>query len=375
MNDLLAPPSDSLINRIRSFWLDHPVEMGIPLIDLQHIFFLHTMTDLLDLTSEKSEYSREHAQKAFSRIIEYASEHFYTETVLLKRLNFPGWNDHLKSHNRFIDYLNHKTHEQIGSDPSSAREVAKYLVTWLFNHILKEDRDYVLYYADRGNTLENLGKALVSKGEIFVSEYQMNLYRKVTGREIDLQVCDEDMVHTIHHMWSSFDLSLNIPLLDMQHLWFIQILLRMDRETRSSTRESRQKILEEGMGRIQEYAAVHFSTEERLMERFGYPGLKIHRRQHHIFAHSMKTKWNEIQEHGADLAQFMDSTRKMKDWLLSHIAVQDKSLLWFLRKNRSGVLNVSKELIRSGEAGLKRKQITLYRRITEMGVAGGLANS
>ncbi len=374
MNTQLLSPADSLINRIRNFWIDHPVETGITLIDLQHIYFLYILIDLHDLTSGLTEFSGERAQKAFSRIIEYASEHFYAEEVILKRLHFPDYESHIDSHRNFIDYLKHKTHARIASDPAYANEIAMYLVTWLFNHIMKEDILYVRHYSQKENLLENLGRSLVAHGEIFVSEFQMNLYSKVSGQESNLQVCDENIINTIHHLWHSFDLSLHIPLLDMQHLWFIQILLQMDRETRLSTNEARKKVLDESMLRIEDYARVHFSTEEKLMENFTYPGLKTHRHQHHIFSNSMKTRTIEIQEHGADLAMFMDSTRRMKDWLLSHIAVQDKSLLWFLKKNRKEVLQISKQLIRSGEAGLKRKQITLYRRISDPGVRERLAD-
>lgn len=375
MNELLSPPSDTLIGRIRSFWIDHPIETGIPIIDLQHIYFLYTLIELLDLTGVDSKYSPENVQKAFSRIIEYISEHFYLEAMLLTRLNFPELNGHLESHKKFVGFLTRRTHEQIAGDPADARELAKYLVTWFFNHIMKEDMIYVRHYSARENLLERFAEGLLSRGDIFISEIQMNLYRKVTGKDIQLQICDGKMIHDIHHMWRSFDLSLHIPLIDMQHLWFLQILVRMDRETRSSNKEMRNRVLDEGMLRAQEYATVHFSTEERLMEMFGYPGLKTHRKQHHIFANSVKTKAIEIREHGADLSQFFDSTRKMKDWLLSHIAVQDKSLLWFLKKNKEGVLEASKELIRSGEAGLKRRQITLYKRIIDLGVSQGFTNS
>lgn len=81
--------------------------------------------------------------------------------------------------------------------------------------------------------------------------------------------------------------------------------------------------------RILRYASVHFSTEEALMERTGYPGTDEHTQLHAEFA-----------EHATEFANaFADGQGKpvpelaafMQDWLETHIRTVDRPLVDHVR--------------------------------------------
>lgn len=358
---------DSLLSRIKNFWLDHPLQTGIDLVDLQHIYLIYLMMDLNELTSSRVHFSQEKAQQTFSSVIDFVSEHFYLESLILTHFQYPGTRDHLREHKRFTDDLLVKAQNRASFDQDSAKELFMNLMTWLYQHIMQEDMEYASFFKEQEIEVDEYLKGLVERGEIFVSSFQRRLFQQVMGRETQLPVGSEELVHSIYHFWRTYDLSLRIPLLDIQHLWFIGIMLKLDRDARKGgDKKTRKEILESGLKKAEEYARVHFRTEEKLMEKFRYPGLLQHKRQHGHFTGHMKTKKVQSLIDAGDSGSILELSGFLKEWLLSHIAIQDRALLWYFKKNNDRIQIYSKEIIRSGEASLKRNQINLYKQIQEL---------
>ncbi len=75
---------------------------------------------------------------------------------------------------------------------------------------------------------------------------------------------------------------------------------------------------------LAEYARSHFSFEESLMERVGYPGLPAHEAQHRAFAEEVTSLRDQLVA-----GQFV-SPRGLLDylrsWLVHHIAVEDRRI-------------------------------------------------
>lgn len=124
--------------------------------------------------------------------------------------------------------------------------------------------------------------------------------------------------------------SVNIAELDRQHQKLLETVNELNDALRSREGQSAVgKILE----RLVQYAGEHFTAEEALMERHGFPGLPMHRAQHESFRQK--------------LAGFLDDYRAgkagvpvslllfMNDWVRQHMMKTDKRYSRFL--NARGV--------------------------------------
>jgi hemerythrin len=82
------------------------------------------------------------------------------------------------------------------------------------------------------------------------------------------------------------------------------------------TREARS--LEE----LERYTVTHFTAEESFMRTHNYSGFDAHKTQHDGFISRLRQE-REAVEAGATLS--LDMINFLKDWLINHILVQDKT--------------------------------------------------
>lgn len=82
--------------------------------------------------------------------------------------------------------------------------------------------------------------------------------------------------------------------------------------------------------RLTDYTAYHFGEEESLMERYGYPGLDAHRKEHAAFVARVRA---EIASMGdAKSGQGFQFYRFLGTWLLNHIAKSDQTWAAYIRE-------------------------------------------
>ena len=112
---------------------------GNPVIDDQHREIFGRAGVLLDKIKAGG-VSDEELKKMVVFLSDYVVEHFGSEEMLQKVYDYPGFDSHQDKHDRFIDdfFLLRKKYEAGGS-PDIAVELAMLVVTWLMDHIVKED--------------------------------------------------------------------------------------------------------------------------------------------------------------------------------------------------------------------------------------------
>lgn len=88
------------------------------------------------------------------------------------------------------------------------------------------------------------------------------------------------------------------------------------------------EILEEILQRLIEYTRFHFSAEEELMGKYGYPDKPVHKAKHIELTHSVGAFYQEMKAGkkflNIELATFL------KDWLNNHILETDVKFGQFL---------------------------------------------
>lgn len=82
---------------------------------------------------------------------------------------------------------------------------------------------------------------------------------------------------------------------------------------------------------LSEYTDFHFSAEEELQEKVGYPGLKEHREKHEEFKKNLKELEAFLEEAEGPTDAFVEQVKKnVVDWLFGHIKAFDRSVAEYI---------------------------------------------
>jgi hemerythrin len=77
------------------------------------------------------------------------------------------------------------------------------------------------------------------------------------------------------------------------------------------------------------YAKIHFATEERFMQKVGYPQYDTHKKEHESFVAEVL---KQVKTYEDGNSEPIDFALFLKNWLLNHIAVSDKQYSPYLEK-------------------------------------------
>jgi hemerythrin len=79
-----------------------------------------------------------------------------------------------------------------------------------------------------------------------------------------------------------------------------------------------------------EYTDYHFSTEEKHMNKLGYPGLEAHHTEHENFKDVLNNLLGDFEEEGATRTLAESINNFMGNWLVNHIKGTDQEFGKFL---------------------------------------------
>ncbi|MDH2916006.1 MAG: bacteriohemerythrin [Gallionella sp.] len=113
---------------------------GIPVIDKQHQRIVDYINELD--TARSDGHKREEIGKVIDELVDYTLSHFAFEESMQEEAHYPFLKAHKKVHELFVKRVGeYQERYKLGDDVSE--ELNNLLVTWLFNHIKRDDADYV----------------------------------------------------------------------------------------------------------------------------------------------------------------------------------------------------------------------------------------
>jgi hemerythrin len=120
-------------------WTDQ-LSVGIEVIDQQHRRIVEYINQLDDARSDGR--AREEIGYLINDLVDYTISHFGFEESLQEEANYPFFKSHKKVHELFAQRVaDYQARFDKGED--IAKGLNSLLVTWLFNHIKRDDTDYV----------------------------------------------------------------------------------------------------------------------------------------------------------------------------------------------------------------------------------------
>jgi len=123
-------------------------ELGNEFVDSQHKRLFELVVNLSKSCHEGEDINT--LSETLDFLLQYTVQHFSDEESLQLKYNFPEYDYHKKLHEDFEATVSEKVSEfkEKGSTKDLSDTVNDFVVTWLLNHILKEDMKIGAYIND-----------------------------------------------------------------------------------------------------------------------------------------------------------------------------------------------------------------------------------
>ena len=128
------------------------------------------------------------------------------------------------------------------------------------------------------------------------------------------------------------NLATGLRVIDAQHRQYFTRVARLQNACLLSKAE---KEVEKALKFVIEYAEFHFATEERMMDRYGYPEAATHKRRHADFRKEVGRLSERFAKAGSAEMR-VELCGFLVDWLRNHIPTFDQKLVNFLKSRSAG---------------------------------------
>ncbi|MEW8314141.1 MAG: bacteriohemerythrin [Candidatus Thiodiazotropha endolucinida] len=113
--------------------------VNVRIIDDQHQEMLN-IVNILHTAVEKCA-DKETLQKLLVELYEHTKTHFSTEDELMKKHNYPGYEQHLHEHHVLLQHLNNLVEGVTGGKSPTFRSDYDVSSDWVLIHIFKSDKE------------------------------------------------------------------------------------------------------------------------------------------------------------------------------------------------------------------------------------------
>jgi hemerythrin len=119
-------------------------------LDDQHKKLLEMMNEAYSAIQDKA--SPVNVSILLSEMCDYAIGHFSKEELLLKKFEYKHFDAQKKEHDFFFDQISNFKIKLMEGDPLIVDEIAVFLKTWFYKHIVEHDKDYSEFLHQNGIT-------------------------------------------------------------------------------------------------------------------------------------------------------------------------------------------------------------------------------
>lgn len=357
--------NEAFIQKLKNFWTRQNLKLDLPVIDLQHIWLVYL---ILVLETESNQFlagdiSDDGMKKIEGDLLNFAVEHFNLEEDIFEKFGVPDAVEHTARHRDFCNFISERAAEIRAGKRESVKMLIQFLMDWLSMHIQREDRDYVEFLRQKKTDIRAFFQDQVARHNLTIDRGQVAVYRLVSESEEVHEIVNDNIVSNVIKIWNANKLSVNIPIIDLQHIWLIRLVVELDIASRSRSMQSSQRetIFQRVVQGAVQYAADHFSTEEDIMQHFGFPGYANHVRQHQSFREFLARR---VGEHAAgDTQAAIRLVNDLREWLLSHIAIEDRNIAAALKNSLGDIQKYVREKTNSGRIVIRKRQVELYNKV------------
>ena len=126
------------------------------------------------------------------------------------------------------------------------------------------------------------------------------------------------------------DYALGIQAIDEQHKGFFEACHRLYDAILNCEGE---KMVEESVAFLRDYASRHFQTEESFMAKHAYPHLEQHKKLHTEFLEVLDSLMDELELFGPSQHLADRALEISQEWLINHIIEEDTRYAQYIKDN------------------------------------------
>lgn len=125
--------------------------------------------------------------------------------------------------------------------------------------------------------------------------------------------------------------SIGIEVIDQQHKFLIELCAKLNKSIleKNETEDKWRSHMIEALKSCVEYVKVHFSDEENIMKKYNYPNYKEHKARHDEFTMKVITTSGKFSD--MNRTEALRFVHFLYDWILSHVAHEDKQISVYLQ--------------------------------------------
>ncbi len=141
-----SAPAGSIKGSILTW--DDSLAVGIKDIDAQHQVLVGMICDLHD--AMRTGKGKSQVGSILKKLEDYAVEHFGFEESLMEKYKYPGYRNHRKEHDAFVQKVMDFGQAFQANRADLTTEVMDFLKNWLVGHIKGIDKKYAPFFKDQG---------------------------------------------------------------------------------------------------------------------------------------------------------------------------------------------------------------------------------
>lgn len=128
-------------------------------------------------------------------------------------------------------------------------------------------------------------------------------------------------------LWKD-DLSIGVDQIDNQHK---ELIARIDGLFEACNYGKGKEEVLKVIDYLGEYVVTHFSDEEVLQKKYGYPEYDNHKKMHTQFIKDFEVLKGNLDKDGVSPSLIIKMNKLLIDWLLNHIKKADKALGTYIK--------------------------------------------
>jgi hemerythrin-like metal-binding protein len=343
---------------LQNTWASEHYNLGVDLLDAQHLWLIALLQKAQQFLMRPNQPGRAiQLSKYFNDFADFLLAHTKVEELAMETTGYPKFNERTQQNKEMFDNLREIFSLNRGKEVQKPEGLLKYLQVWLKRHIKEEDSLWKLFLMQKQLDPHNHIMSILKDPISEMNSPHMALYRQLVIYKEFIPGLKKPILDDIFLLWQRFDLKMDIPLIDMQHLWLLKMVVEIESMLHVAF-EERQATLEKTLTDLLIYVDVHFRSEEALMTKLDYTEFNHHRDLHETFKRQilkLKKEYDEGNHHS--LSSLVTILRQ---WLISHIAIEDVKFAKFCGSDHKNSLDASRIVIREKEIKLQREQTLLY---------------
>lgn len=346
---------DNVKNRTFSIWLLNQLSFSLPAIDMQHLWLVHILVNMQNALEKKLPFSD--FLVFFDRALQFTEAHFLHEETLLTKMGYPDLDNHREEHRRFVNHLLKIREVSNSMNYEQCHKLYRLLRGWLFGHIAKEDKAYARFFEHRNLKAKAIAECAVDE-DAFESE-PGKLYRELL-QNFPEQGQDSDLIKKTSQIVKENNLITGVPLMDLQHFWLIKLIIEMESVSETREEERKEKLMN-ALAACQLYIREHFRAEEMLVQQLDPESYAGHKSRHIGFHEMVALRKKEAESGNIRAAWAL--LRNLKEWLYSHIVLEDMHYARICRGNPQKAAQVARQAMNTSNTVPQKKQLDFYRAV------------